>query len=1843
MSTSSGVASRGGEPVLVVGLGGSAGALDSLKAFFSSMPADSGAAFVIIQHLSPTHESLLPEILAKHTAMKVVQARDGVAVEPDCVYVIPPNHYLAIRDGVLSFTEPFKQEGLKLPIDYFLRSLAADRGERAVGILLSGSGADGTLGARAIRGAGGMVMAQDPQMAQFPDLPQSAVATGLVDYVLAPDQMPEALLNYLRQPYTHGAGPAAPLDKAAAAYGNGDVQGILGYLLAQTGCDFRPYKKGTVVRRIQRRMGLRYLPDLSQYLELLREDPQEVRQLLKDLLINVTAFFRDASAFEELRSKVLAPLVRAKQMDQPLRVWVPGCATGEEVYSLAMLLLEQLARDGKHCPLQMFATDIDEEALEIARRGLYPQSIAVDVGPERLSKFFVPQDNGYQVSEAVRKFVTFAAQNVLADPPFSRMDLISCRNLLIYVGPEAQAKLMARLNFALNPGGYLFLGRSETIGNQEDLFKTVSKSARLYRRLPPARPLVLDSSIVPGRKRPPLAGGSAAGKAAPPVYGDILHEAILNQFSASAVLVDRKGRFLQFHGQTGRYLDLPTSGANFNLLDLAREGLATRLRLAMQQAIKGGETVVVDRVPIERERDSSLARITVTPMFRQGEAEPLLAVFFEDVARPAPAGAQLIQSAGNETAIKELEDELSATQQDLQSTIGELQAANEELQSTNEELQSANEELETSTEELQSTNEELTSVNSQLQEKIEQLDAVNNDIANLLQSTQIATIFLDRELRIKMFTPPATKVFSLIAADIGRPINHLSMRFIGYDLTGDARAVAQGESLIQKEVKHADGSDYLMRIMPYYTSVGRAEGVVITFADVTRLQSMQRLASIVESSSDAIFSKALDGTLLSWNPAAEEIYGYSAQEMIGRNVSLLAPPELAHEIRDILERIKGGERIALLETERVRKDGHRIQVSLSVSPMMDASGQIIAASTVARDITERKEMELALKENEQRFRTMANSIPQLAWMANADGFITWYNDKWYQYTGTTPEQMEGWGWQSVHDPEVLPSVMKQWQGSIATGEPFDMTFPLRGADGRFRLFLTRVQPLKDHHGRVVQWFGTNTDVDELKRAEEELRESEARLRLAQESAMVGIWDWMVETGALDFTPELVKLYGLPPGSINTYRDWRDRVHPDDIAVIESRRDEAIARHEPFDLEFRALHASGQYRWIATKGGALYDDTGKAIRIFGVNIDITERKRAEEALRQSRERLAWVLEVTGVGLWLNELPLGRLNWDDRTRELFFVPPGVDPTIDLFWQRLHPDDREPTRLAVEAALRDRTSYAIDHRAIDPATGEVRWIRSAGQAAYAADGTPTRFDGINYDISERKRAEEALRNSEQLYRAIGESIDYGVWVCEPDGRNIYASESFLKLVGLTQQQCSDFGWGDILHPDDAEHTIAAWKECVRTGGTWDIEHRCKGVDGQWHAILARGVPVRDEKGEITCWAGINLDISRIKEAEQALRDADRHKDEFLAMLAHELRNPLAPVRNAVTVLQYAGSTDPRLQRQSGIISRQVTHMARLLDDLLDVSRITRGKIVLQKQPVHLTDVLAHAVETATPLVQSRNQTLHVTDPPDKLLVEGDPDRLAQVVGNLLNNALKYTHEGGEIWLEAKREGGQAVICVRDNGMGIAPEMLPRIFELFAQADRTLGHAQGGLGIGLTMVHRLVQMHGGTVDAHSAGLGYGSEFIVRLPALPEPGELPAHPTEPALKNQNRDRQTRRILVVDDVVDAADTLAEVLELWGHEVHKVHDGEAAVEAVRQLHPEVVLLDIGMPGMDGFEVARVLRREHPNQPMLLVALTGYAQDSDRQEALRAGFDAHLSKPVDLDTLRTVLLQTPSRGQ
>jgi two-component system CheB/CheR fusion protein len=965
----------------VVGLGGSAGSLEPFKQFLCSMPADSGAAFVIIQHLSPAHKSLLSELLAQHTAMKVFEAQNGMFIEPNCVYVIPPNAYLGIRDGLLFLAEPVAEHGVRMPIDFFFRMLAENRRDMAVGILFSGAGSDGTMGVRALRGVGGLTIIQD-ETAAFTDMPRSAMASGQVDLVLPPEKMGQAVADYFRQLHIRKAMPA---DVQAEARNEG-VRDIICLLLAKTGCDFCSYKRSTILRRIERRMNLAHIQDVAIYLDLLRHDDEEINQLRRDLLINVTNFFRDHEAFEDLRRQIFDPMIRARKADEPIRIWIPGCSSGEEAYSLGMLLLEATGAAFKPFPIQIFATDIDEEALQFARIGLYPESVIADVGAARYKKFFVSRPKGVQVIEPLRKMIVFASQNLVTDPPFSKMDLISCRNLMIYLNHEIQGKLISLFNFALNPGGILFLGKSEGIVGRTDLFESLSKGGRIYRRLAPPRPVVLDTPSSAGKGRPSQA--SHPGKTVSSFYFDAIRHVLLSHFAASVVLVDKAGQILQFHGQSGKYLNLPSGEPVLNLLEIAKEGLTWSLRSAMYRAFEEGAAVVMENVSIDRGENSPFVRLTVSPIALKEHQVPIFAVIFEDVIRPESAVRPVPSETETETVIKQLEDELRVTQKDLQSSIQDLQSANEEMISSNEELQSTIEELETSREELQSLNEEMTTVNGQLQEKVEKLDKANNDMANFLESTQIATLFLDCDLRVKLFTPALTRILNMIPSDVGRSFMDLSVNFSDCDLLSIIRTVIQNGATLESESRHANGQYYIVRVMPYKNPTGAVSGVVATFNDVTRLrraeQQIRRLAVVVKDSNDAVILAEFDGRIHAWNRGAQKLYGWSEEEALGMKLSDITPADRDRENAQVRRLLMAGETVVSFETQRRTKEGRLLEVWLTATLLRDESGHGEMIATTERDVTERKNEEQRLRHLTQELGRSNEELKQITYIASHD-------------------------------------------------------------------------------------------------------------------------------------------------------------------------------------------------------------------------------------------------------------------------------------------------------------------------------------------------------------------------------------------------------------------------------------------------------------------------------------------------------------------------------------------------------------------------------------------------------------------------------------------------------------------------------------------------------------------------------------------------------------------------------------------------------------------------------------------------------------------------------------------
>lgn len=829
----------------IVAIGASAGGLEAFEQFFMNMPSDSGMAFVLIQHLDPTHKSILAELIRRYTRMEVFQIEDGMIVKPDCVYVIPPNSYLAILNGKLHLLELTELPGLRMPIDYFFRSLAEDQKEKSICIVMSGTGTEGTLGLRTIKGEGGLGMVQDPATAKYDGMPRSAIATGLPDFVLPADRMPAQLIDYL----AHAT--AGRVESVKIAPRTADLLEKVFILVREhTGQDFSLYKRNTILRRIERRMAINRVRKLDDYVRFLQKGPEEAAILFKELLIGVTSFFRDPEAFQALKERGLRKILQNRSKNEAIRIWVPGCATGEEAYSVAMLAKECMEELQVRSELQVFGTDIDADAIEIARAGVYPQSISVDLSEERLTRCFNKEDSSFRVKKEVRDKLVFAVQNVVSDPPFSRLDLVSCRNLMIYLTAELQRKLVPLFHYSLRPGGFLFLGTAETVGEFSDLFSTVDRKWKLFRcrETELSAEEVIDlHSLRHHETKGPRPESRFPGAPVGINYREAVEKLMLESYSPSGVVINEHSEILYVHGKTGKYLEPAPGSITMNVVSMAREGLRLELASAIRKATGMRQEIRRDRLTVKTDGGEQLVNLVVRPLSEPPAMGGMLLAIFEDASEEPPAISSYHREASPEDSVhprvQELEQELKANKEYLQSTIEELETSNEELKSTNEELQSSNEELqssneelETSKEELQSVNEELATVNTELQQKIEDLSKANSDMSNLLASTQVATMFLDTGLLIRRFTPKMTDLIPLIQSDVGRPVEHVATK-LRYDrLVEDAREALRTLVPIETEIRAKDERWYAMRVLPYRTITNVIDGVVITFMEITKLK-----------------------------------------------------------------------------------------------------------------------------------------------------------------------------------------------------------------------------------------------------------------------------------------------------------------------------------------------------------------------------------------------------------------------------------------------------------------------------------------------------------------------------------------------------------------------------------------------------------------------------------------------------------------------------------------------------------------------------------------------------------------------------------------------------------------------------------------------------------------------------------------------------------------------------------------------------------------------------------------------------------------------------------------------
>ncbi len=888
----------------IVCLGASAGGLEALEQFLTHMPQNSGMAFVVIQHLDPTQEGMLPELLQRSTPMEVFQVKDRMKVKQNCVYVIPPNKSMSIEKGVLHLSHPLEIRGLRLPIDFFLRTLANDQHEYGVGIILSGMGSDGSAGICALKERNGIVMAQEPTEAKYDSMPRNAIDSGLVDIVAPVSELPEKLLSFLAHV------PIVKLNMEPEIKDQSALEKIIITLKAQTGNDFSLYKKNTIYRRIERRMGVHKIDKIGSYVGFLQDNPKEVEILFKELLIGVTNFFRDAAVWEKLSDTIIPTIIANQSEGTILRAWVPGCSTGEEAYSLAIVFKEVLSKTKPNSgiSLQIFATDLDNDAIETARKGLFSSNIVNDVSEMRLSRFFTATDDDYRVNTEIREMVIFAKHNIILHPPFTKLDLLTCRNLLIYMDAELQKKLLGLFYYSLNPEGYMVLGSAETLGSQSHFFSTVDAKQKIFKRsVTNQTPELFDFPSSFSRTKQPNIEIKMLPKS-PQNIQTLADQLLLQHFSPPGVLVNDKGDIVYISGRTGKYLEPSVGKANMNIFAMLRDGLRNEFSAAFRQALVKKETTYIHNIKVGTNGGTQYINVTIQYIDNPEPLKGMVMVIFADIPKVISTEKIEINTGTRAHRIRQLElelelqharEEMQSTLEEMQTSQEELKSTNEELQSTNEELQSTNEELTTSKEEMQSLNEELQTVNAELNSKVDDFSRVNNDMKNLLNSTDIATLFLDKDLNIRRYTNQATKIFKLIKSDIGRPFTDLVSDLIYPELANDAREVLRTLVFLQKQIITADERWFTTRIMPYRTFDDRIDGLVITFFNISdhkklevELNETRQIHSLlINLSSDMIIKLNTDSKIVEFNKAAEKFFKTKSNEMINQNFLLKLIPE----------------------------------------------------------------------------------------------------------------------------------------------------------------------------------------------------------------------------------------------------------------------------------------------------------------------------------------------------------------------------------------------------------------------------------------------------------------------------------------------------------------------------------------------------------------------------------------------------------------------------------------------------------------------------------------------------------------------------------------------------------------------------------------------------------------------------------------------------------------------------------------------------------------------------------------------------------------------------------------
>ena len=1268
--------------LFIVGLGASAGGIQALKQFFEQVGPDSGMAYVVILHLSPDHDSQLSNVLQVAAAIPVQQVMEKMTVHPDHIYVIPPNQHLIMEEGSINVSPNITLEDRRAPVDIFFRTLAASHGHRAICVVLSGTGANGSMGLKHIKERGGAAFVQNPREAEFNEMPRNSIATDLVDEVLPVAAIPGKILAYKNRSGTpHTATNASEqAEKEQSA-----MREIFTHLRIRTGHDFTNYKRPTLLRRIERRINVRVLPDLPSYATFMREHPEETSALLKDILISVTNFFRDQKAFEVIEKDVLPRILKNKSSEDQVRIWVAGCATGEEAYSFAILFAEKTMGIIDAPKLQIFATDIDETAIAHAREALYSINDAVDLSAERLKRFFVKEGDGYRVRREIRETVLFAQHNFIKDPPFSRLDMVSCRNVLIYLNQVAQERVAETFHFALKPGAFLFLGGSESVDGSGDLYTAYNKDFHIFQsRQVTARAYPIPDSFPTFHiQRPRLHSYQQGPETAATdriTFGD-LHQRLLEQYAPPSIVINEEYEIVHLSDSAGKYLQIAGGEPSQNLLKLVRPELRLDLRSAIYQATQKKTAIEVKSLPVTTDNHKTeTINLHIKPVFRNDDiARGFILVLFEPTTEKKD---KEIVSSSDESVARQLEDELIRIKKQLRNSVEqhefqaeELKASNEELQAMNEELRSAAEELETSKEELQSINEELSTVNQELKIKIEETTLSSNNLRNLIDSVDIGTMFLDRSLRIMLFTPAIQQIFNLIPGDFGRPLSDITNRLDYRNLQEDTQTVLEKLQLIEREVRTTDGNTYMMHVLPYRTAEDRINGIVITFVDISKRK------------------EAEDNLKASEARLADEVK--ILNDLHALSVYLLSGPNLAdaavETIKAICKMVNAG-----MGSMHLYEPGPK---QLTYIAHCGTNGGTILAETA--------------------FETFMQSHWQSAISSNQPVI--------------------------VKDADAVPGFKESGFPVKDAGFRSFYSIPLTGREQKTVGVLT-IYFAKPHEpdGRelyaVELYAGQTARLIERNQSEQYLRTSEERLRVTMESAI----DFAIIT--LD-TKGIIVNWNKGAVNIFGYKEKEAIGQPADI-IFTSRDQELRAPEAEMKTALRKGRALDE-RWHQRKDGTslfmsgvltpMFND-GKLTGFVKVARDITAQKKAEDALMALEERYRIALNSAEMGTWDWNIENNIVFWNEQHYILLGLQPGTEPVnSDFFAQFLYPPDSDQVQAALSKAIKESGIFHAEFRIVTADKKETRWMSSYGRALPVGSKRASRMVGVMYDITERKRLEK------------------------------------------------------------------------------------------------------------------------------------------------------------------------------------------------------------------------------------------------------------------------------------------------------------------------------------------------------------------------------------------------------------------------------------------------------------------------------------------------------------------------